>query len=363
MSDPGPKKVALRRIGWSLLAAALVVALLFLVVQPLRQEPEAAGEDVAAAWNRSIARLGIQPVFPPEEDFHVGDLWAVVVGAAEADTPILGKAVRIGHIDLRPQHERARNRQPVFADTASAEAGAPFRRQDRLETEAVPDGRIALTLAAFPGITIRHGERRSGSAAWPFAAFGATREALHAEEIRIPVAETWGVPAADAAGRLLEWCQLPDTRLYCNPVMVRRTLALALGDPRIAPGAPGHTVVEVALVLVNRVFLVREIEHRRVREASGALRGQAGAAPTATPPPEPGPADEGRARANLNAAEGALRAPPRAVSPANDAALRMSQTGSSEFVLRQVFQRPVVIGYRAVSFRLPPSPSDRETSR
>jgi hypothetical protein len=36
-------------------------------------------EDIASSWNASISRLGISPIFPPQEDFYVGDIWAVIV--------------------------------------------------------------------------------------------------------------------------------------------------------------------------------------------------------------------------------------------------------------------------------------------
>src|SRR5262249_28269951 len=151
-------------------------------------------DDIATSWNRSIARLGISPLFPPEEDFHVGDVWVVI--ADGEDTPLLGKAVRIAHIDLREEIRNTRSGQPFFADTARYAVDEKARRQDPTETEAPPNGRIFLTLTAFPGLTITHTTRSAGSLGWSIGGLGTGRDDQYVEEIRIPVAETYGVRSA-----------------------------------------------------------------------------------------------------------------------------------------------------------------------
>jgi hypothetical protein len=89
-------------------------------------------KDVAAAWNEGIARLGILPVYPPGEDFYVGDVWAVIAGAnvpgtneskSAGQTTLLGKSVRIANIDLRKEMQAAKNQQPKFSDTTSGYKG------------------------------------------------------------------------------------------------------------------------------------------------------------------------------------------------------------------------------------------------
>src|SRR6516165_6782094 len=34
------------------------------------------GHSVAMEWNESVQRIGINPVYPPQEDLHVGDIFA-----------------------------------------------------------------------------------------------------------------------------------------------------------------------------------------------------------------------------------------------------------------------------------------------
>jgi hypothetical protein len=311
-------------------------------------DPQA--DDVAGAWNESIARLGLLSVFPPEEDFHVGDVWAVI---AEVDTatPLLGRAVRLAHIDLRDAVEAARNQQPVFADTAALEPAIGFRRQPRTEVaKATAGDPITLTLTAFPGISIHHTRRRAGLLTRSVGGFGAVREELESEEIRIPVAETYGVSAAAGIGRLDAWCQAPETAFYCSDAFARRVLAFAVSD-RVLAARDGRYVAKVQLQLVTRVFLTREIEHRRLRDASGSAVGRAGEAAK----PADGPVAAGHAEAP------AIAATDLALPDTPGATLRAARTDGSEITLRQVFQRPVIFGFRAVTTLLPPSaPPPRE---
>ncbi|NKE48594.1 hypothetical protein HB662_27750 [Roseomonas frigidaquae] len=332
-----PNWTTLRRWSWPVIVTGVAIAFALLVVRPFDAAPDPAVEDVAQAWNRSVGRLGVLPVFPPEEDLHVGDLWAFIASDA-SDTPLLGKAVRLAQLDLRDLL-RAPRRRPVFPDTVAREEGGEFRRQPRTElTDVPPPDAIALTLTAFPGIVIRHSRRVGSTAAGILGAFGARREILEEEEIRIPVAETYGVHAAAAAGRFDEWCAAPETALLCTDAFARRTLAYAVSD-RVLETREGRYVVPVHLRLVTRVFLMREIEHRRARDDGRGASARGGpAAPGTAPTTDAG---EAHLRASLDRAAGA-----------EGAVWRADSAGIS---LRQVFQRPVVFGMRAVTFALPPS--------
>src|SRR5690349_130089 len=57
-------------------------------------------QEVAQAWSDSIGRLGIAPIFPPQEDFAVGDIWAVIAHSKIENDSLLSKGVRVGRLDL-----------------------------------------------------------------------------------------------------------------------------------------------------------------------------------------------------------------------------------------------------------------------
>jgi hypothetical protein len=119
---------------------------------------------VATAWNEGIARLGILPLYPPSEDFYVGDVWAVLADAAIVDSgkqpsqiakggksTLIGKSVRIAYIDLRTQMKAAKDMQPIFPDTSEVKVGETFHTENLAElSERPPNDQIALSLTAFP---------------------------------------------------------------------------------------------------------------------------------------------------------------------------------------------------------------------
>lgn len=67
---------------------------------------------VVSEWNQAIGKLGIEPVFPPEEDTYVGDVFAVIT------------------VDRRrPSHE----------DAAKSRLVDYFREEDRQGAQAIAD--------------------------------------------------------------------------------------------------------------------------------------------------------------------------------------------------------------------------------
>ncbi|CAN7390026.1 hypothetical protein LJR090_003050 [Bosea sp. LjRoot90] len=276
--------------------------------------------ELAEVWNTSIARLGISPVFPPAEDIRVGDVWAVVAGAE--DRPLLGRGVRIGHINLRPDIAAEAKGRPVFAATAEGKPGQPARGQSELEDAENGDSRLRLSLAGFPGVTITRNLRGGGQASAFWTALGFGESQSDVEELSIPVAETYGLSAPVAAGRLDEWCGAEATRLYCRDEFIRRVMAYSVGDVVLAT-REGAYQVKLQLRLISHVFMTREIKQRRGRDVNQVIAlGQA------------------------------------ADRPAGDATAPSVGYGRSSgdlAQLDQVFSRPVVFGFRAISIAIPPS--------
>ncbi len=266
---PGPSGGS--RAAWWVGGILVACAVLFFIVryvQPFERQADPKAEDVATAWNDSIARLGIVPVFPPAEDLYVGDVWAVI--SHSDDSPLLGKAVRVGHIDFKKEILAAAA-PVVFSDTADLAAGAKFRKQDPKEVSSPADSRISLTIAAFPGITITHGVKSGGAAGAGAGWFGAQREISSLEEISIKSVETYGIPGVDAVLKLDAWCDMPEYKRYCSDSGARKILAFSVSDKVLAT-KDGQFTSRIELRLVTRVFLMREIEHKRsVGSAGGGV--------------------------------------------------------------------------------------------
>jgi hypothetical protein len=361
------------RTWWQILVAVLILAVAVFVVRPFKSIPDPGPEDVAAAWNTSIGRLGIQPLYPPTEDFGVGDVLAVV--ADSENVPLLGKAVRIAHIDLRDLI-LASTVEPVFADTADLAAGASFRKQDRTEVATdSKDRRITLALSAFPGITISHVTQSAAAAGNATGLFSSARNGNQVEEIQIKGAETYGVSTIEAIVKFNNWCRDEKTKAYCDDSFVRQALAFAVSDRVLATrkadstkatsayteGAkdtpsttapttgPKEYAARLQLQLVTRVYLTREIEQRRMNEAAAGAAVQALADPSqAKSDPAAKPDDQ-----SASAIEAINRN--LAASGATGAKIAIVRSDGVNISLQETFQRPIAFGFRAVTISLTPS--------
>jgi hypothetical protein len=345
-----------RSHGWLFLIALVVLLFAVAVIRPFETVRDPTGDDVAAAWNQSIGKLGIIPVYPPAEDVSVGDVWAIVANSDQI--PLLGKAVRLDHINLRKQILEA-DQQPTFAETVEPGTGATYAKQDRYE--AAPDPAkatlIQLNLTAFPGITINHAIN-AGTAAGTGASgwFGAGRQQSQHAEIRLKGTETYGMSPIDAIYILNSWCKDEKTKMLCSDDKVRTILSFTVGDMVLKTKNNSYTST-IILQLVTRVFLAREIEQKRVDDSGKGAGVQVGADPAqaaSSQNPSAAPASDSTDAQRVAAlAEGVTKT--LAAGTAMGAKLSVVRSDGLDLSLQETFQRPVVFGYRAVTIRLPPS--------
>lgn len=336
---------------WVILAVAFVVGIIF-ILQPSLGSPEAAADDVATAWDEGIVRLGLMPLFPPAEDFYVGDLWAVI---ADVQIPIVdqssdqsapleayrlrGKSVRIAHIDLRSEIEAARDGQPVFPNTVDSKVD-PNASQNLVELDDLsPSNKISLTLAAYPGVTVYHRRRATTSLGWGFGALGLGRQDQQFEQISIPIAETYGAPVGAAFNRLDMWCADPKTKIFCSEDYVRRILAYAING-NISHKTNGNYDTRIVLQFIYRVFMTREIDHSNV--VGGGLSANLQVNSKAATP----------SLAAANTATPAAQ-PIDSSMPASNSTVVF--TNSTQIGLNEIFPRPLVFGFRAITVDLTPS--------
>src|SRR3954447_8722369 len=85
-------KVATGSYRWrstvvSLLAFCLGIAVTCGLVLWLAGPSYDSTETVARAWNRTISKLDIEPLFPPQEDTYVGDVFVIVANGEGPDDP------------------------------------------------------------------------------------------------------------------------------------------------------------------------------------------------------------------------------------------------------------------------------------
>lgn len=220
---------------------------------------------------------------------------------------------------------------------------------------APPGDRVALTLVAFPGFTIRYSSRTSASASASSWSLTGARDNEDVEEIRIPMAETYGVSPPSAVERLQDWCSREELRRRCTEEFARKILQFAFGERALA--AAGGVQPHVELMLITRAYLMREIDQRR---ASTSNRNAGATAPLDVVGPAAAPIgsasiDRSVSTTTASTTANTDGAPTHAAAAraATGAGTAVSRMVSTEIALRQSFERPLVFGYRSVSI-VPP---------
>ncbi|MFT0858492.1 hypothetical protein [Ancylobacter sp. G4_0304] len=300
-----------------------------------------APSDVPTAWNKGVARLGISPLYPPQEDFHVGDIWVMPVAASAGDVTLIGKAARVGFSGLATIIQQEATKKPRFEVTKPIENS--FRDQKASTVvESTDNMGLPLYLAAFPGITLDNTSQTDSLLNLLPIFISSWFRSTETDDIRISSVETYGASYPEAMVALELFCRGKDGWL-CKDEFARKVLHFV--DKRFTQtDCDGKFIYPLQVMLVNRVFTAREIDRKYGQRADGAIEGAlSGNEDTDEltpniPAPEAG-----------NGAAGVIPAPSKR---SREGAAWVRHTGNGMILEKQVFARPLVFGYRGVSFAI-----------
>ncbi|SEN20640.1 hypothetical protein SAMN05443254_106478 [Bradyrhizobium sp. OK095] len=354
-------KFSIAQIPWRKIGQILVVLVVFIAASTFLLVwlgPEPSQTNVIEEWNATISKLGIDPVFPPEEDVAVGDIYAVLDDSENGQpsrTALALRSIKLTHQDLTADIEKTYRQSYQFPNTSPrpSDQTQPWDQmpnQNGILTH--PEKRTTLPIAAFPGFTIKQQSGFSGGLlGWLSTTFGFKSDS--GIELNIPVAETYGIPSIEAVGELEQFCSDRNDPNRCTDETLRRHLAFVtprafdlkpkdsndvLAADAAAPlsSASSPYRYPLQIVLVNRVYLARYIDQRTHRSRSGES-GIGGA--------------DGAARVEKAAGtDTASTETPPGRTARNETALKIETSDGQS--LKQTFLRPVAIGYRAVK-RIP----------
>ena len=289
-------------------------------VKPIAGEAERQ-DTVAEQWARGLANLGIRPIYPPTEDFHVGDIWAIAYAntsnAPNATVPLFPRAIRLAHVPMRDEILADALRRPRFSATSQVEAERSEVARLLREEGAGEGAAIPLASVTFPGSTTRRTIDASIEGRWLSNVFDGSRRDTVVEEVRLLKPAGYGVPAEVAAIALARWCRREQNR--CTRVYALRMLEYALGEI-----AGDSDSISVEITFVSYVFLARAIERVVRVERNGAANL---ALPTVGP-------------TGVTGANGSVKA-------------RVGNTLLNELNSTEPVPRPLAVGFRAVSMMAP----------
>lgn len=365
----------LRTVLLIAIPAAASAALMLFVVKPAQAPPREAG--VAAAWNDSISQLGVWPIYPPEEDVYVGDLWAVLLvdeseqkppGATLVENgkkPILATSARIGHIDLKSILMKDEARRVRFRGQVSLHDGAGGATSAGTPAPSASSEGVGPSLVAFPGVTISQGRKLATAFGTGWFGWGASNEGASIDEIHLTDASTYGVPLGEAFGAMLRWCSA-EGAVTCSDAYARRVLAqTGIGGTLdlTADGSAYRNRIE--LRLVSRAFLAQTIEQKHSTDSGRGLGARTSSDGTASasgvqqiPNPAVGDgtpisAERGQALAAVVGRAQALAATAEATRNGSSF-VTVRSDGTSIEMKSTTYDRPIVFGYRAASMLLDP---------
>ncbi|MQW42548.1 hypothetical protein GHK68_09410 [Sinorhizobium meliloti] len=327
--------------------------LAILIVRPWEPPGEIGSDNTAVAWNTAIERLGIAPLYPPQEDFFVGDVYVTLgdpmneIAGRQVKYPsnvYKGRGIKIGHIDMR---ESIKTGAPKFrfAQTKLTD-GAPNQDHGRsaIPLASDPDSEINLSLVGFPAITIRN-HVRAEAGLWGYLA---GRKTGLTEEITIPYAESYGGSVVDGLLALDKFCSDEATAGFCQDKIARKMLSHVFGSD-VNAVHDNNYVFTINLSLVTQVYLTRELKIERYRGDSLSLDAEN---PDSRSNTESGPTTG----SSPNEASVTMQQPTE-----ERPVIQYNELFSNRLRLSQVFRRPVAFGFRKVSFVLPRSHPIRHT--
>ncbi|MBB5052785.1 hypothetical protein HNQ36_002759 [Afipia massiliensis] len=340
-------------------AAALVLIIGYFAFRWVSPAPEE--KSVAQQWNEAISRLGIEPVYPPQEDISVGDVFVILtedaLGNVEKE-PLAGRAMKLWHIDMTEKLERAYSEIYRFPETADPPSeGKPWKfaaAEGSVFKSKSP--RTDLPLVLFPGFTIASTRSADLSGSWAQGfktALGGSAASALSTEVKIAAAETYGLSTLVSEAALEKFCTDAVYGVVCTDAGARRQMSIIVGnkiydevkDPASGRSKPRFSV-EIALV--TRVFLARSIRTTIRRAGSANATGSATEGDAIIPAnsPKAENAKPGDAPPDLLAKQ------PAAIVPGSPGVVTSLQFGNSSIISTvETLQRPVAFGYRSVRWQ------------
>jgi hypothetical protein len=343
----------------------------------------------AREWSLTMREMQIVPVFPPREGVQPGDLYFIesdqlagndglAITESQLRKGFLPIGSWLGRVDLRSELAMIYANDVTFAptplstsvdDAAGQARGAlpqPIKEQPISSPDA--DGLLRPRVVAFPEFMSATFSSGDVSALVPVEALNIAASAGFTDQrsvkLSLPIAEWYGVPSTLALDRILRGDQLID-----GPgLRVDQIKRLFDGRAGLSDGAGGGRPQRIFLRLVTEVYMARAVDVSVSQQRSQGAR--LSVKPLGTPPAEgTGAATPATAPVDSTGTDPDPVALARQLNTQLDSAMaglalpggsvRFVSAGVSGVSMRRMYERPVVVGYRAVTLDVRLNPDNQ----
>ena len=351
--------------------------------------------NVQREWNHTLREMGINPVFPPREDVQVGDMY-LRRGDPDATAAAGGKGfvpidLWVASIETATIVQAAYGARPSFADTTTTAgtaagggsggsggeptAGNVIRVPAHSGASSTWEHRDHLRLrqVAFPdfaSMSVREGNLKALVPVEALSvAFGASWAKAEQVDVKIPAAESYGVPFGKIADKVLE--KHRNGAWVVQDAVLPAAARLALHSGLEGTGAA--TVEERGARKIRAIYvdLLTEVFYARTIDISISTQSSFGARARVRPLVDPGAATS---QPQQPAESTPVADPGGNTTMAKNALVRAQELndelakvddldqigGSVQFVsasdfsvaMRRTYQRPIAVGWRGVTLKI-----------
>ena len=212
-------------------------------------------------WAKGVQRLGrnLFPVYPPSEDYQVGDIYAIGIPCGEDLATVDKKdmvGVRIGTSDPREKIYRSYANRLRFPQTAFADGDKIDRKVEPRQTwprDAHGPQLTPASIVAFPEFSLASGTLDKFGGTFGNGAFGVifgrSAKTDTILDVRVKEGETYGIDVVDADDALSRFCSVG----RCDDGKIGEYLNRTLVSTPTKKICPGY------IMYISRVYMTRQL--------------------------------------------------------------------------------------------------------
>jgi hypothetical protein len=332
--------------AWVLLILAFASFVYFNMTRP-----KAPIGDVPALWNASIKKLGVDPIYPPQEGVRVGDVFLTVAPVRPEVRGFLqdfivdtftGRAIKIGHIPLEDAMPLEQSQFELPATQFLAN-GAMDEKQNgllsRMSGATAQTSEIRVYDVTFPKVDITQNATSSGWAKW----FSADFSDLQTNSIFFNKVQTYAAPYITAFSRLRLFCI---EKIECaNDKMARILLQHSIGEEvnrtYRATDDVERYAFDIEIFVVSQVFSTRNITFTSNNGWADSLAANAV------------PAEDETTESTTSGDDVQQKRP----------GFTYRKSAGTGLTIDAVFQRPLIFAYRRIGITLPRTDPAKENAK